>query len=80
MAKKVKFKLNSQGVRDLLQSNEMQGVLRNVASQKAQQAGEGYESDVKLGKKRAYANIFPASAGAAADNFDNNTLEKVIRS
>lgn len=77
---KTKFKLNSQGVRDLLLSSEMQGILSDLGNQKAAQAGEGYAAAVHTGKKRAYVNIYPATGKAAADNYDHNTLEKVIRS
>lgn len=76
----IKFELNEEGVSQLLKSAEMQGVLQGYASQKASQAGEGYESDVHVGQKRAYANVFPNTKAAVYDNWDNNTLEKVIRS
>ena len=37
------FKLDQQGVRDLLQGAEMQQMLREYGNAKAQQAGDGYE-------------------------------------
>lgn len=80
MAKKYKFKLNGAGVRELLQSGEMRNILSAEASRKAQRAGSGYSSEVRVGQKRAYANIFPSTKEAAHDNYENNTLEKVIRS
>ena len=78
--KLIKFELNSAGVQELLKGGPMQGILGSLAAGKASQAGEGYDSDVHVGQKRAYANIFPATKEAAHDNYENNTLEKVIRS
>lgn len=77
---KVRIKLNSAGVRELLKSPEIRKVVETEAAKKAQQAGEGYSSEVHVGQKRLYANVFPATRKAARDNFENNTLEKVIRS
>lgn len=79
-SKILRFELNESGVRELLQSKAMQSILRDKAEEKARLAGSGYESDVHLGKNRAYANVYPATKEARQDNFDNNTLEKVIRS
>ena len=76
---KFNFELDSAGVQALLKSPEMQSILSSEAQRKAAQAGEGYKSDVHTGQKRAYANIYPGTKEAAYDNFDNNTLEKVIR-
>lgn len=80
MSKLLRFELNKKGVRELLQSNAMQNVLSDYAEQKAQEAGDGYAAEVKVGRNRAYANIYPESKEAYFDNLDNNTLEKVIRS
>ena len=78
-SKLIKFELNSAGVRELLQSREMQTIIDGYAQAKAKQAGQGYEADTRVGEKRAYANIYPVTVDAAYDNLDNNTLEKVIR-
>lgn len=74
----VKFELNKDGVAELMKSAEMKDVLTGYASDKANSAGAGYSYEVKEGKKRAYANIFPADAESAKDNYENNTLLKVI--
>ena len=79
MSNLIRFELNSEGVKELLQSPEMQNILEEYAKAKAEEAGEGYDAAVHLGKRRAYANIYPATKEAAYDNLDNNTLEKVIR-
>ena len=80
MSSSVEIRLNSEGVQELLKSDEMQALLSELASSKAGQAGGGYEYSAKVGQRRAYANIYPASKEAYQDNLDNNTLEKVIRS
>lgn len=80
MSKLIRFELNKQGVRELLQSQKMQDVLEYYAEGKAKEAGDGYATDVHVGKNRAYANIYPDTKEAYFDNLDNNTLEKVIRS
>lgn len=80
MSRSVEIRLNSESVQELLKSDEMQALLSELASSKAGQAGVGYEYSVKVGQRRAYANIYPASKEAYQDNLDNNTLEKVIRS
>ena len=79
-SKLIKFELNSEGVQELLKGAEMQSILKDTAAEKAEAAGTGYDSDVHVGAKRAYANVFPATKEAYYDNLDNNTLEKVIRS
>lgn len=78
MAKGFKFVLNSEGVRELLQSDEMQQILAEKGAQKAAQAGDGYDSLVKVHSKRAVAYIHPSTPEAEQDNFENNTLLKVI--
>ena len=72
-----KFVLNRAGVRELMQSQEMQGVLVEFAGQVAERAGDGY--DVYIGTNRANVSVVTATEEAAADNFDHNTLEKSIR-
>lgn len=72
-----KFVLNRAGVRELMQSQEMQDVLVEFAGQVAENAGDGY--DVYIGANRANVSVVTATDEAAADNLDHNTLEKAIR-
>lgn len=72
-----KFVLNRDGVRELMQSQEMQDVLVDFAGQVAERAGDGYS--VYVGATRANVSVMTATDEAAADNFDHNTLEKAIR-
>ena len=75
----VKFVLNSEGVQELLKSAEMQAVLDSHAQAVADRAGLGYAAETKVGKKRAYANIYAETYGAKRDNLENNTLLKSLK-
>lgn len=77
--KLLRFDLNSDGVRELLQGAPMQAIIKEKAAAKARAAGKGYGSAVHVGQRRAYANIYPKTTEANKDNLKNNTLEKVIR-
>ena len=76
---KVRIKLNSAGVRALLKSAEMQEMLDEQAKAAAERCGSGYESRVGVAKKRAVADIYPATPDARRDNYKNNTLEKALK-
>lgn len=73
-----KFELNSQGVQELLKGAEMQSILSDLASSKASAAGAGYQAEVHVFSKRAVANIYPTDFKSAQDNYNNNTLLKVV--
>ena len=76
---KMKFKLNYDGVGQLLKSAEMQGVLEEKATGIKNRAGEGYAKDVYVGKTRANAMVYADSYKAKRDNKKNNTLLKAVR-
>ena len=76
---KVKFQLNSSGVRNLLQSSEMQHVLTEYATRVRNRAGDGYEQDIFVGKNRANAMVSATTKKAKKDNLENNTLLKAVR-
>lgn len=65
---KVRIKLHSAGVRALLKGAEMQDILKEQAAAVAARCGSGYESRVGVAKKRAVADIYPATADARRDN------------
>ena len=73
-----KFKLNRSGVRELLRSSEMQGVLDNYATNIQAKCGEGYITDIYVGKNRANAMISTSTYQASADNMKNNTILKAV--
>lgn len=76
---KMKFKLNSSGVGQLLKSPEMQSMLTEKASGVRKRAGEGYAQDIYVGKSRANAMVYADSYKAKRDNMKNNTLLKAVR-
>lgn len=77
---KMHFKLNRAGVRELLKSPEMQAVLTDKANGIRNRAGDGYESDIYVGKTRANAMVYADSFQAKRDNKKHNTLLKAVKS
>lgn len=76
---KAKFILNRSGVRNLLKSDEMATVCSRYAKDIAMRAGEGYTSDVYVGRSRVNAGVKADSIRAKRDNIKNNTLLKAMR-
>lgn len=72
------FELNREGVRALMQSQEMQDVLVGYAQRIQSRAGDGYS--VFVGKTRANVSVRTESDAAVQDNLDNNTLLKAVGS
>lgn len=77
MSKGFEFKLDYAGIGELMKSTEMQNVLISFAEQVAGRAGDGYS--VYVGPTRANVSVETKSEAAKRDNYENNTLEKVIR-
>lgn len=75
---KTTFKLNSAGVRQLMQSGEMQNVLKDEATIIKNSAGDGYEQDIYVGKTRANAMVYANTYQAKKENLKNNTLLKAV--
>lgn len=74
---KIKFELNRDGVRALMQSPEAQALILEKAEQIRDRCPDvGYEADVKVGKTRAVAMVKAATYEARQDNLENNTLLK----
>lgn len=77
---KVKIELNSDGIKELLKSNEVQTevhrvaeiVKRNAESMSGQQYGVRDHNDTD----RAASNVYCETKEALKDCFNNNTLEK----
>ncbi len=77
---KYEFKLNTQGVRELLKSGAVQSMCSEYASQTLNACGDGYESKTQIGKNRASAVIYPATPHAHYSNLKHNTLLKALGS
>lgn len=76
---KIKVKLNRQGVRALLRSEEMRAICAEQARDIRDRCGEGYETDSYTGKNRVNAMVWPSTAKARQDNTHNNTLLKAMK-
>jgi len=76
---KFKFELNRAGVKELMQSEEMQSILKEYATEIRNRCGEGYEQDIYIGKNRANAMVWPETFQAKRDNLKNNTILKAVR-
>lgn len=77
---KVKVELNLAGLNELRKRPEMQAILSSMASARASRAGDGFNYEVKLGQKRAYANIRANTDEARRKNQDTNILMRLISS
>lgn len=73
-----RVELNSDGVRELLQSSEMASICQSLAQGIAGRAGTGYEVSVYTGKTRVNASVHAATEEAWKDNLKNNTLLKAV--
>lgn len=75
---KIRIELNSEGVRELLKSQEIAEVCRSHAQEIAGRAGAGYEVTTYTGKTRVNASVHAATDEAYRDNLKNNTLLKAV--
>lgn len=80
MANDVTFKLNLQGLNELMKSAEMQAALDDAAERVASVAGEGYATSGRTGNYIGFANVYPDDRASAKDNYENNTLLKALGS
>ncbi len=76
---KFKFVLNRSGVRALMQSAEMQAILKDKANNALNSLGEGYKSDTYVGKNRANVMVYADTYQAKKDNLKNNSILKAVR-
>lgn len=74
-----KIVLNYSGVRELLQSDEMQAICDEHAKAIAKRAGDGYESDTYKGKTRVNSAVYADTYEAKLDNMKNDTLLKALK-
>ena len=72
------FELNLPGLNELMKSPEMQAVLTQAGNAVASAAGGDYGVRTHVASFVAITNVYPDSAKAAKDNFENNTLVKAL--
>lgn len=75
----VKVKLNREGVRELLQSNEMKAICRELANGISARAGEGFEVTDYTGKTRVNASVHAETKEALNRCLKDNVLLKALR-
>lgn len=76
---KMKVKLNREGVRQLLRSEEMMDVCQAHASAAVSSLGAGYEMTSRVGKNRVNAEVAAVSDEAKRENIKNNTILKAVK-
>ena len=78
MPNKVKIVLNRAGVKEMLQSQEALSMVTEKAQSYLSSLGDGYEVEPFIGHDRAQASIKAVTYEARLDNYENNTLLKVV--
>ena len=76
----VKFELNPEGVRRLLQSDEARKVCEDAAKQALQTLRNGYGSDTRTGKNRVIVEVAPKTPKAYYENKRHNAILKAVGS
>ena len=76
---KYRIELNSDGVRELLQSAELAAICTELANGFAARAVTGYQVTTYTGKTRVNASVKAVTEEAWKDNLKNNTLLKAGR-
>ncbi len=77
--KVLKVELNSEAVRELLQSSAMKNCCEQLARGIASRAGEGYQVSTYTGRTRVNASVHAETKAAKRDNLKNNTLLKAVK-
>lgn len=72
------FELNRDGVKQIMQSAEMEAVLDKTAQHIASSAEGAYKVDTMTGRTRANAEVLCADAKTYYNNLKNNTLLKAM--
>lgn len=73
---KVTIKLNRKGVRQLLQSPEMENALAFAAQNRL---GEGYKASYYKASTRVVAKVSAESPAARKENADTNSILKALK-
>ena len=75
----IDFKLDSNGVRELLNSSELMEYMQTYGEGVAMRAGEGYAADTRPGDKRAHTFVKATTAHAYYSNLKHNSLLKALQ-
>jgi hypothetical protein len=72
------FKLNYEGVGQLLRSDEIMDVCREYAEEVQGRAGDGYEISEYVGKTRVNVSVYAATKEALEECYEDNALLKAL--
>jgi len=75
---KTKVVLNRDGVRELLKSEGMLQMCKQIAENAQGKLGDGYETTTHIGKNRCNASVKAVSEKAKKENMEDNTILKAI--
>lgn len=78
MANDFKFELNRDGVRELMQSDEMLKICKQYANTAMASLGNGYEVSDMVGKTRVNVQISAETFETRRENLKNNTILKSL--
>lgn len=79
MSGNIRIELNSEGVRELLQSPAMAAACLEQAKAIRNRAGDGYSVSTYTGATRVNASVMTDTPEAMRDNLKNNTLLKAVK-
>lgn len=80
MSSDVEFKLDINGLRELMKSSAMQSQLEAAGQAMASGAGQDYGTRVHVASYTAICNVYPMTRQAEEENYDDNTLLKAAGS
>lgn len=75
---KFEIDLNSNGIRELLRSVEIQAELQRQAEKYREKLGDKFETDVYVGPGRANASVFTTDPEAIRENEQTNSMLKAM--
>lgn len=77
---KLKIKLNSSGVRELLKSAEIKSAVDECANSAVNKLGAGYEAQSRNYPERSGTVVKAVTHSAMKENAENNTILKAVGS
>jgi len=80
MASEVRIRILSKGAQALLKDPGIQEDIGNRVDRVAAAAGEGFEADVQVGKRRTVGMVKTMTTEAAIKNAENRTLLVALNS
>lgn len=75
---KLKIKLNTSGVRELLKSSEIKSTVDECANNAVGKLGDGYEVQSRSYPERSGAVVKAVTHEAMKENAENNTILKAV--